>query len=125
MQGLVNTANFILENWSNIVFVAAVFIAVFFRIKKFFSMSKEDQKEAVLKVVKEEILKIMSDAEKDWDNYVKSGEIKKSQVINTIYEQFPALSSFANQDEIIKQISDMIDEVKPTMDKIFEKTESK
>jgi len=45
-----------------------------------------------------------------WDNYKKAGELKKSAVIQKVYDQFPVLKTYKNQDELIKMIETMIDE---------------
>lgn len=65
--------------------------------------------EAILQVVKASVLKLMTDAEIDFANYKKSGEIKKSQVISNIYKQFPQLTKIKNQEELQKEISDIIE----------------
>ena len=122
MQGLTNTVKFIVENWSNIVFIFALLFAIYLRVKKFLSMSKEERRDAILSVVKEELLKLMSDAEKEWKDYIKSGDIKKSQVIKVIYEKFPELATFADQDTIIAEITKIIDQIDPTMDELFSNT---
>ena len=85
------------------------------------SLSEEEQIEATLKIVKEELLKLMSDAEVEWMNWKKTGALKKSQVIGKIYEQFPILKDYINQDELIEKISTMIDEEMLLLDDVINK----
>ena len=119
MSGIMNTIRFIYEQWSNITIIFSLILLGVKYIMKFKALSKEKWKEAVLIIVKEELLKMMSDAERDWTDYKKSGKIKKSQVINTIYEQFPILKEYIDQESLIKRISDMIDESIENMDEII------
>ena len=82
-------------------------------------LTKEQKVEAALKVVKAELLKLMSDAEIEWQDFNKSGEIKKSQVISEIYKKFPFLAEYISQDELIEKIGEMIEEQKAKMDEII------
>ena len=79
-------------------------------IKKYLKMSDEEKVQAALKAIKPILLKHMSEAEVKWDNYKKAGELKKSAVIQKVYDQFPVLKTYKNQDELIKMIETMIDE---------------
>lgn len=65
--------------------------------------------QSILAIVKASVLKLMTDAEIDFANYKKSGEIKKSQVISNIYKQFPELQKVKDQGELQKELSDIIE----------------
>lgn len=119
MEGLMNTLKVINENWSNIVIIISTIIVLVNKVKKYFAMSKEERVESALKVVKTELLKIMSDAEVEWNEFEKSGELKKSQVIKSIYEQFPILNDYIDQDKLIEKINDMIEDQLKSVDKII------
>ena len=62
------------------------------------------------KQIKEVILKLISDAEVDYEDWNKAGSIKRAQVIQKIFTDYPVLSKVANQEELIKWIDTMIDE---------------
>lgn len=75
----------------------------------------------VLPAIRSILLYLMSEAEEAWQDYEKSGAIKKSQVITMIYEKFPVLHKVADQDYVVEQISQMIenemDELRTIMSK--------
>ena len=82
-------------------------------------MSEEERVNAALKVIKTEVLKLMSDAEINWKDFYKAGEIKKSEVIDEIYERFPFLTEYINQEELIIKISEMIEDGMDKMNQIL------
>lgn len=122
MKSIINLLNWINDNWTYILIIITLVITIWTKVKKFLSMSKEDKKKEIMRHVKEEILKLMSDAELNWAEFDKSGKIKRSEVINEIYTKYPELSKLKNQDEVIHEIDDLIDSSKGTMDKIFNDT---
>ena len=61
-------------------------------------------------IVSEIILEKLAKAEEDWINYKKTGTIKWSKVINEIYEQYPVLKTYADQEYIINKIDGFIDD---------------
>ena len=71
-------------------------------------MTKEERVNTALKAIKEELLKLMSDAEIEWEDYKKSGELKKSQVLKEIYSQFPFLATYIDQDTLVNKLYDKI-----------------
>ena len=121
MHSINNTLTLINEYWSAILIILVIAFIIFTKIRKFMSLSEEEQIEATLKIVKEELLKLMSDAEVEWMNWKKSGVLKKSQVIGKIYEHFPILKDYINQDELIEKISTMIDEEMLLLDVVINK----
>ena len=123
MKGISNTLFFIQENWSNIIFIFSIILVCCDKVRDYVKLSKEDRVEATLVIIKEELLKLMSEAELDWKHIQKSGELKKSQVIKKIYEQFPNLNEYVDQDELIERISNMIDEGMEKMNAIINNIE--
>ena len=121
MKGIISLIALISDNWSTIVIAIAIILGVINRVRAFMKLSKNDKKEAALKIIKEEILKLMSDAEINWVDYKKSGQIKRSEVITKIYTQFPELASVVDQETVMNEIDKLINESKDTMDTIFEK----
>ena len=86
-------------------------------------MNEEQRVQAALKVISEELMKMMCQAEIQWKDYKKSGELKRSQVIKDIYNQFPFLSKYMDQDKLVQTIYDMIDKQMDAMNKLMEKNE--
>ena len=105
--------------WSIFLVLLGIFIFLYNKITNYMKLTKEQKVEAALKVVKAELLKLMSDAEIEWQDFNKSGEIKKSQVISEIYKKFPFLAEYISQDELIEKIGEMIEEQKAKMDEII------
>ena len=105
--------------WSIFLVLLGIFIFLCNKITNYMKLTKEQKVEAALKVVKAELLKLMSDAEIEWQDFNKSGEIKKSQVISEIYKKFPFLAEYISQDELIEKIGEMIEEQKAKMDEII------
>ena len=92
MEGIKNTLIIIEENWTNILIVLSCLFAIYRKVKKYINMNneekekeKEELKEETLKIVKTVLLKLMSEAEIEWNDFEKSGSIKRSQVIKELY----------------------------------------
>ena len=124
MTSIINLFKLISDEWMTIIFIILLVVVGIRKVISFLKMDKAKKLDIILKLVKEEILSIMAEAEVNWKDYSKSGEIKKSEVISKIYERFPILSKYINQEELIQEISDMIDEEKSKMDKIINNIET-
>jgi hypothetical protein len=124
MTAIVNLLTFIDENWATIITIVGLLILLGKKAKEYSKLSDQEKVNIALKAVRSQLLEIMSEAEIAWDNYKKTGEIKKSKVFQVVYDKFPILKEYCDQDMIISEIGDMIDELKPEMDKIINKIES-
>ena len=105
--------------WTLVVVIIGLSIALYEKIKKYLQTSKEEKIEMAKTALKENLLKYMADAEIEWSDYEKSGEIKRAQVISKIYEDYPILKEYLNQEELIKFIDSEIDKLKVTVDKVI------
>ena len=105
--------------WTLVVVIIGLSIALYEKIKKYLQTSKEEKIEMAKAALKENLLKYMADAEIEWSSYEKSGEIKRAQVISKIYEDYPILKEYLNQEELIKYIDSEIDKLKVTVDKVI------
>ena len=119
MVAIENAIQFVENNWLNILFILVIAFIVVRRVIAFLKMSKAEKIEIVLKLVKEEIIAYMTDAEMDWGEFKKAGEIKRAQVIERIYDKFPILYKYINQEELIERIDKIIDVEKVKLDKIM------
>ena len=120
LNGIQNFLSFINENWTNIMVVIGLGIAVGRKVKDYFSKS-DDEKIAIAKSqINEMILKMVSDAEEDYEEWNKAGSIKRSQVIGEIFAKYPVLSKVVNQTELIQWIDDEIDNALKTLRKVIE-----
>lgn len=126
MEGIKNTLVIIEENWTNILIFISCLFAIYRKAKKYINMNKEEKekkkeelKEETLKIVKTVLLKLMSEAEIEWNDFEKSGSIKRSQVIKELYNEFPILKEFTDQDKLLVIIDNMINEEKSKMDEVI------
>lgn len=121
LQGIKNFLMFVNDNWTMITVIIALVIAIAKKAKDFFSKSDEEKIAIAKQQIKETVLKLITEAEVDYYEWVQAGAIKRSQVINQIFEMYPILSKVANQEELITWIDKVIDESLDVMREIFEK----
>lgn len=120
LEGIYKFLAFIETNWTLIAAIITVCVAIYKKAKNYFSKSHEEQLEIAKKQINESMLKLVTKAEENYLNWVSAGPIKRSQVIDQIFKDYPILSKVTNQEEIIAWIDDAIDEALKTMRKIFE-----
>ena len=125
MNGINNFANLIQGQWTNIVVVIAIVAGLVRSIINYYTMNEEQRVQAALKVISEELMKMMVQAEIQWKDYKKSGELKRSQVIKDIYNQFPFLSRYMDQEKLVQTIYEMIDKQMDNMNELMKKNEVK
>lgn len=114
-----NVLAFLNEHWSEITIMIALIYALWRKIKAFMAKSNDEKVEIALKQAKEIILDRVTKAELDYAEWKKSGAIKRSQVLDDIFEKYPILSKVTNQEEIIEKLDGFIDEALVTMREIF------
>lgn len=120
LLGIKNFLQLINDNWTIIIVIVGLAIAIVKKIKNFFSKS-DDEKIAITKdQIREIMLKLVTDAEMDYLEWSKAGGVKRSQVIEQIFSMYPILSEVVDQESLIKWIDAVIDEALNTMREIFE-----
>ena len=108
--------------WTVVIIIIGLAYALSDKITKYLATSTADNIEMAKKALKENLLKYMADAEIEWSSYEKAGEIKRAQVISKIYEDYPILKEYVDQDELIKFIDKQIDSMKSEIDKVITKS---
>ena len=116
--GIQNFLQIINDNWTTIMVVIGLIIAISKKAKNYLSKSDEEKIEIAKMQIQETILKMISDAEVDYEEWNKAGSIKRSQVINEIFEKYPILSKVTDQEQIIEWIDNTIDESLKTLREI-------
>lgn len=111
---------FVNSNWTSIAVVIGLAIAVTKKVIAYFSKSDEEKIEIAKNQIKETMLKLITEAEKDYDEWKLAGSIKRAQVIDEIFANYPILSKVTDQKELIKWIDDAIDDSLVTLRKIVE-----
>ena len=116
--GIQNFLQIINDNWTTIIVIIGLIVAIVKKAKDYLSKSDEEKIEIAKMQIQETILKMISDAEVDYEEWNKAGSIKRSQVINEIFEKYPILSKVTGQEQIIECIDNNIDESLKTLSAI-------
>lgn len=118
LKGIQNFLEFINNNWTTIIIVISLLIALYQKIKSFISKSNEEKIEQAKKQIKEICLKLVTDAEIDYENWNQAGSIKRAQVIQKIFTDYPILAKVTDQESLIKWIDDTINNALKELRKI-------
>ena len=127
MAGVQNFLQFLYDNWTPILVCFGLIVGIIQKTKKYLAKSKEERYELAKKQISQIMLKWITDAEVDYDEWNKAGSIKRSQVIGQIYKEYPILSKVVNQDELIAWVDNEINKSLKTLREIIKenKAESK
>lgn len=120
LVGIKNFLELINQNWTLITVIIGLGILVFKRIKNYLSLSEQEKIDLALKQIRVTALKMVTDAECAYEDWVKAGAIKRSEVINEIFEKHPILNKVTDQEALIKTIDEIIDDALVEMRKIIE-----
>lgn len=118
LKGIQNFLQFINNNWTAVIIVISLLIALYQKIKSFISKSNEEKIEQAKKQIKEICLKLVTDAEIDYENWNQAGSIKRAQVIQKIFTDYPILAKVTDQESLIKWIDDTINNALKELRKI-------
>lgn len=125
LTGIKNFLDFLNENWTMIMSIITIGIVVAKKITAYFSLSQDKQIEIAKSQISEIMLMLVTRAEVSYSEWVKSGEIKRAEVIDQVFSMYPILSKVSNQEEVILWIDTAIDDALKTMRKIFEQNANK
>lgn len=104
LTGIQNFLQFINDNWTAIIIIIALGLSIALKIKNLFTKGKNGQIEIAKAQIKQIILKLITDAEIDYNDWAKSGSIKRAQVIQQIYTDYPILAKVTDQETLIAWI---------------------
>lgn len=110
MQSITKFANFLYENWTPILVLVGVIIGIVKKTIDFFTKTDEERIEIVKEQIRASMLKMITDAEIDFEDWNKAGEIKRSQVIKQIYDEYPILEKVADQQSLINWVDMQIND---------------
>ena len=120
LNGIKNFLELINQNWTLITIVIGLGILAYTRIKNYLSLSKEQKVNIALNQIRNVTLKLVTDAEEDYEQWVKAGSIKRSEVIKQIYKDYPILSKVADQETLLDTLDDIIDDALEEMRRVIE-----
>lgn len=109
LKGIQNFLQFINDNWTTIVVIISLIIAIGKKTYDYFSKSDEERIEVAKKQISEICLKLISDAEVDYESWNKAGSIKRAQVIQKIFADYPILAKVTDQEKLVEWIDETID----------------
>lgn len=113
IDGIKNFLFLVNDNWTAIIVIVGVVLAFIKKVNNYRKLSTEQKIEIAWSQLKESILGWCSEAEAKWtiDKQLGSaGQIKRSEVVAKVFEQYPILQTITNQEEVLKKIDDIIDE---------------
>lgn len=110
LGGIKNFLVFVNEHWTEILVVAGLALVTWKRVKEYLQKTDEEKIQIAKTQIKETILRLVTQAEEDYADWVKAGAVKRAQVIEEIFRDYPILSRVTDQDSLIKEIDKMIDE---------------
>ena len=118
MEGLQKFLQLLNDNWTSILVCIGLVIGIVKKTQDYMSKSQDEKIEIAKKQIQTTILKMISDAEVDWQEWSEAGSIKRAQVIKQIYEEYPILSKVVDQKALIGWIDEQIDSALDTLREI-------
>jgi len=118
LNGVQNFLQLVNDNWTTILVCIGLVIAIARKAKTFFSKSDGEKVEIAKAQIRETILKMVTEAEVDYEEWNKAGSIKRAQVINQIYSEYPVLSKVVDQTALTEWIDGVIDDSLKTLREI-------
>ena len=109
LEGIKNFLVLVNDNWMLILCICGLAIALARKIKAYLSTSTEEKIKIAKTQISEAILKMITDAEEDYSEWVSAGAIKRSQVIEEIFAEYPILEKVVDQQALIQWIDEQID----------------
>lgn len=123
MKSFQNLLYFLNENYVAILVCLGLIIGIVRKVINYFSKSNDEQLSIAKAQIEQVILKMITSAEIDFKDWDSAGSIKRSQVIEEIFNKYPILSKVTNQDEVIKFIDEQIDESLKTLRSIIKQND--
>ena len=118
MQGIQNFLQLLNDNWITILVCLGCVAGIVRKTVDFFSKSDDEKVKIAKSQIQEIILKMISDAECEWEDWNAAGSIKRSQVIEEIYRKYPILSKVRDQTALTEWIDNQIKESLKTLREI-------
>lgn len=119
MLGVQKFLMFTYTNFTTILVCIGLIIGIVRKVYAFMQKSDEEKIEYAKTQIKAILLKMVSEAELDYEDWKKAGSIKRSQVIKKIFEMYPILLKATNQDAVIGWIDYQIDSSLETLSEII------
>ena len=109
LNGIRNFLEIINENWTTIMVIIGLAVGICKKAKSYMNKSDEEKLNIAKKQIHEIALQLVTEAENDYDRWDKAGSIKRSQVVEKLYKNYPILSKIADQKELLDWIDCELD----------------
>lgn len=119
MDLIKNTLELIVEHWSDIIIIIGLLLVIGKRVKVYLAKTNDEKIALAWDLLSEKMLGFVSDAEVEWGS--ETGKIKRSVVIDKVFEQFPILAEITDRETVIEKVDELIDEALVEMRKILTK----
>ncbi len=106
--GIKNFLSLVNDNWTTIAVIISLLVTLVRKIMAYMKQSEEKRIEIAKAQIRETILKLITDAEVNYDEWNKAGSVKRSQVIQEIFKEYPVLSKVVDQADLIEWIDNQI-----------------
>lgn len=120
LDGIKNFLMFVNDHWTEVIVVIGLILALYKKISEYLAKTNDEKIVIAKKQIQETILKLVTEAEKDYDSWVKAGAVKRAQVIAKIFAEYPILNRVTDQESLIAEIDDFIDNALKELRKIIE-----
>ena len=122
LNGIKNFLEIINQNWVTICVIISLILGAYKKFKAWLSQTDEQKIEYALSMIRETMLRFVTKAEENYADWFKAGSIKRAEVIDELFKQYPILAKAIDQEALIKKIDDAIDAALPELRKIIEET---
>ncbi len=119
LNGIKNFLSFVNDNWTAIAVVMGLSLAVARKAMGYFQKSDGEKIAIAKRQLQETILKLVADAEQDYGDWKQAGSVKRAQVIDTLFADYPILSKLSDQEAFLQWIDGIIDESLVTLREII------
>lgn len=110
LDGIKNFLMFVNEHWTEIIVVVGLGLAVGKKIMSYMKKSDEEKIQIAMGQIRETMLKLVTNAEVDYNDWIKAGAVKRAEVIDIIFQKYPILNRITDQKKLIEEIDKLIDE---------------
>lgn len=120
LVGIKNFLDLINQNWTLITVIIGLCVLISKKIKNYLSLSEQEKIEIALAQIRLTALKMVTDAEKEYEEWIKAGSIKRSEFLDTVFKKYPILNKVTDQKTLIETLDNIINEALKEMRKVIE-----
>lgn len=122
MNGIANFLTFLNDNWTLLLTIGGAVAGIVIKTRSWFAKSKDEKIAAAIEALRVSMLSLVTEAEKEYGG--GTGSVKRSQVLQKIFEQYPVLAQAVKIDDTTKLLDSMIDDALVEMRELLENNEA-